>query len=110
MYYLNMNDFQIVGASPEMLVQVEDGTVSTHPIAGTRPRSDNPAEDIRLEKELQSDEKERAEHLMLLELGRNDIGRVSEPGTVQATEIMEIERYSHVMHLVSHVEGKLKAE
>ena len=110
MYYLNMNDFQIVGASPEMLVQVEDGTVSTHPIAGTRPRSDNPAEDIRLEKELQSDEKERAEHLMLLDLGRNDIGRVSEPGTVQATEIMEIERYSHVMHLVSHVEGKLKSE
>ena len=93
-----------------MLVQVEDGMVSTHPIAGTRPRSDNPAEDIRLEKELQSDEKERAEHLMLLDLGRNDIGRVSEPGTVQATEIMEIERYSHVMHLVSHVEGKLKSE
>ena len=110
MYYLNMNDFQIVGASPEMLVQVEDGMVSTHPIAGTRPRSDNPTEDIRLEEELKSDEKERAEHLMLLDLGRNDIGRVSEPGTVQATEIMEIERYSHVMHLVSHVEGKLKAE
>ena len=110
MYYLNLNGFQIVGASPEMLVQVEDGVVSTHPIAGTRPRGDNPEEDSRLEKELCSDEKERAEHLMLLDLGRNDIGRVSEPGTVQAVEIMGIERYSHVMHLVSHVEGKLKSE
>ena len=85
MYYLNMNDFQIVGASPEMLVQVEDGTVSTHPIAGTRPRADNPAEDIRLEKELQSDEKERAEHLMLLDLVRKDNGRVSEPRKVKST-------------------------
>ncbi len=110
MYYLNLNGFQIVGASPEMLVQVEDGVVSTHPIAGTRPRADNPEEDRRLEQELRSDEKERAEHLMLLDLGRNDIGRVSEPGTVQAVEIMGIERYSHVMHLVSHVEGKLKSE
>ena len=90
-----------------MLVQVQNGTVSTHPIAGTRPRSPDADEDVRLEAELRSDEKEQAEHIMLLDLGRNDVGRVSTPGTVSATEVMEIERYSHVMHLVSHVEGQL---
>ena len=107
MYYLDLDGFQIVGASPEMLVQVQNGIVSTHPIAGTRPRSPDADEDVRLEAELRSDEKEQAEHIMLLDLGRNDVGRVSTPGTVSATEVMEIERYSHVMHLVSHVEGQL---
>ena len=110
MYYLDLNGFQIVGASPEMMVQVEDSTVSMHPIAGTRPRSQDFDEDIRLEEELKNDEKEKAEHTMLLDLGRNDVGRVSQPGSVNVTEIMGIERYSHVMHLVSNVEGKLKDE
>jgi len=108
MYYLQLGDCHIVGASPEMLVRVEDGIVSTHPIAGTRPRSQDPAEDQALEQDLRRDEKELAEHAMLLDLGRNDIGRVSRPGTVQASQIMEVERYSHVMHLVSHVSGRLR--
>jgi len=108
MYYLHLGDCHIIGASPEMLVRVEDGVVATHPIAGTRPRGANPAEDLILEDELRSDEKECAEHIMLLDLGRNDIGRVSEPGTVQVTQLMEVERYSHVMHLVSHVQGRLR--
>jgi anthranilate synthase component 1 len=86
---------------------VEDGIVSNHPIAGTRPRSRETDKDAQLAKELISDEKERAEHLMLVDLGRNDIGRISEPGTVEVTQFMDIERYSHVMHLVSHVQGKL---
>ncbi len=110
MYYLNMGDFQIIGASPELLVQVEDGAVSTHPIAGTRPRSHDQEKDDLLENELRNDEKERAEHIMLVDLGRNDIGRVSQPGTVKVTQLMDVERYSHVMHLVSHVTGKLKSE
>ena len=109
MYYLNLDDFQIVGASPEMLVQVVDGVVSTVPIAGTRPRGKTPAEDDDLERELSTDEKERAEHIMLLDLGRNDLGRVSKPGTVQVMDVMKVERYSHVMHLVSTVSGKLAA-
>lgn len=107
MYYLDLDGFQIVGASPEMLVQVEGSTVATHPIAGTRPRGSDPAEDDVNERELRVDEKEQAEHIMLLDLGRNDIGRVSEPGTVEVTEMMGVERYSHVMHLVSNVKGKL---
>ena len=109
MYYLHMGDFHIVGASPELLVQAEDGVVSNHPIAGTRPRGKNPARDMALEEELKADEKERAEHIMLVDLGRNDIGRISEPGTVEVTQLMDVERYSHVMHLVSHVQGKLRA-
>ena len=108
MYYLNMDDFQIIGASPELLVQVEDGVVATHPIAGTRPRNQDPSKDNALEEELRNDEKEQAEHIMLVDLGRNDIGRVSQPGTVEVTQLMDVERYSHVMHLVSHVVGKLK--
>jgi len=108
MYYLHLDDCHIVGASPELLVRVEDGVVATHPIAGTRPRGASPAEDLALEEELKSDEKERAEHIMLLDLGRNDIGRVSEPGTVEVTQLMDVERYSHVMHLVSHVQGRLR--
>ena len=108
MYYLQLDDFQIVGASPEMLVQVENGMVATHPIAGTRPRGADEAEDDANEHELRTDEKERAEHIMLVDLGRNDIGRVSEPGSVRVTQLMDVERYSHVMHLVSHVTGKLR--
>ena len=108
MYYLQLGDFHIIGASPELLVRVEDGVVSTHPIAGTRPRGKNTAQDLELEKELKTDEKERAEHIMLVDLGRNDIGRVSKPGTVEVTQLMDVERYSHVMHLVSHVQGKLR--
>jgi len=108
MYYLHLDDFHIVGASPELLVRVDDGVVATHPIAGTRPRGADEIEDIALEEELRHDEKERAEHIMLLDLGRNDIGRVSEPGTVEVTQLMDVERYSHVMHLVSHVQGRLR--
>ena len=108
MYYMELNNFHIVGASPELLVQVEDGTVATHPIAGTRPRGIDSKDDLSLEQELRTNEKERAEHVMLVDLGRNDIGRVSEPGTVEVTQFMDVERYSHVMHLVSHVKGKLK--
>jgi anthranilate synthase component 1 len=108
MYYLHLGDFYIVGASPELLVRVEDGIVSNHPIAGTRPRGKDTAEDLALEEELKNDEKERAEHIMLVDLGRNDIGKISEPGTVEVTQLMDVERYSHVMHLVSHVQGKLR--
>ena len=110
MFFLDFNDFHIIGASPEILVRVEDGAVMTRPLAGTRPRGKTPAEDVALEQELRSDEKERAEHIMLVDLGRNDIGRVSEPGTVEVSELMEVERYSHVMHLVTHVQGKLRGD
>jgi len=109
MYYLDMGDFQIVGASPELLVRVEDGVVFTHPIAGTRPRGATPEEDERLATELLTDEKELAEHIMLVDLGRNDVGRVATPGTVTVDKLMEIEKYSHVMHIVSNVSGKLAA-
>jgi anthranilate synthase component 1 len=108
MYFLHMDDFHIVGASPELLVRVEDGIVSNHPIAGTRPRGKDNKADKALEKELKTDEKERAEHLMLVDLARNDVGRISEPGSVEVTQFMDVERYSHVMHLVSHVQGKLR--
>ena len=109
MYCLHLGDFYIVGASPELLVRVEDGIVSNHPIAGTRRRGKDATEDLALEEELKNDEKERAEHIMLVDLGRNDIGRISEPGTVEVSQLMDLERYSHVMHLVSHVQGKLQA-
>jgi len=108
MYFLHLGDFHIVGTSPELLVRVEDGIVSNHPIAGTRPRSKDNKEDKALEEELKNDEKECAEHLMLVDLARNDVGRISEPGTVEVTQFMDIERYSHVMHLVSHVQGRLR--
>ncbi len=108
MYYLDLGEAQIVGASPEMLVRVEDGQIDYHPIAGTRRRGRDEAEDRALEEELRGDEKERAEHVMLLDLGRNDVGRVSEAGSVCVAQVMEIERYSHVMHLVSHVTGRLR--
>jgi len=110
MFFLDFNDFHIIGASPEILVRVEDGMVMTRPLAGTRPRGKSPDEDLRLEKELRGDEKECAEHIMLVDLGRNDIGRVSEPGTVKVSDLMEVERYSHVMHLVTHVQGKLRRD
>ncbi len=110
MFYFDFKDFYIIGASPEILVRVEGDTVTTRPLAGTRPRGKTPAEDIVLEQELRADEKERAEHIMLVDLGRNDIGRVSEPGTVEVSELMEVERYSHVMHLVTNVQGKLRKD
>jgi anthranilate synthase component 1 len=108
MFYLDLGDAQLVGTSPEMLVRVEDGKIDYHPIAGTRRRGKDAEEDAALEEELVNDETERAEHVMLLDLGRNDVGRVSAPGTVQATQVMDVERYSHVMHLVSHVTGQLR--
>jgi len=107
MYFLNLGNFQIVGSSPELLVRLENGIVSNHPIAGTRPRGKDDADDVALETELRADEKEQAEHIMLVDLARNDVGRVSQPATVEVTQLMDVERYSHVMHLVSHVEGKL---
>lgn len=108
MFYLNLDDFQIVGSSPEILVRLEDETVTVRPIAGTRRRGTSPEHDLELEQELLSDPKEIAEHLMLIDLGRNDAGRVSEIGTVQLTEKMIVERYSHVMHIVSNVTGTLQ--
>lgn len=110
MFYFDFKDFYIIGASPEILVRAENGIVTTRPLAGTRRRGDDPKEDIALEKELKQDEKERAEHIMLVDLGRNDIGRVSEPGSVKVSDLMDVERYSHVMHLVTHVDGKLKKD
>ena len=110
MYYLNLADFHIVGAAIETVAKVEDGIVATHPIAGTRPRGQTPEQDAALESELKNSEKQRAEHIMLVDLGRNDIGRVSVPGTVSVTQLMDVERFSHVMHLVSHVEGRLRPE
>ena len=110
MFFVDMGDFQIVGASPELLVRVENGEVVTHPIAGTRKRGATPEEDERLAIELLGDEKERAEHIMLVDLGRNDVGRVAMPGTVKVPKMMEIEKYSHVMHIVSHVTGRLAAD
>ena len=108
MYYLNLGDHFVVGSSPEILVRLEDQVVTVRPIAGTRPRDKDTARDLALEKELLSDPKELAEHLMLIDLGRNDAGRVSQTGSVELTEKMIVERYSHVMHIVSNVEGRLK--
>jgi anthranilate synthase component 1 len=108
MYFLNFGEYQIVGASPELLVLVEDGKITTRPIAGTMPRGDTPDEDEAFAQRLLSDEKERAEHIMLVDLGRNDVGRVAQPGTVSVPRLMEIERYSHVMHIVSDVVGRLR--
>ncbi|MEU3194144.1 anthranilate synthase component I [Streptomyces sp. NPDC006992] len=107
MYLLRFEGFDIVGSSPEALVKVEDGRAMMHPIAGTRPRGATPGEDTALAEELLADPKERAEHLMLVDLGRNDLGRVCEPGSVEVVDFMSIERYSHVMHIVSTVTGQL---
>jgi len=108
MFYLNLDDFHIVGSSPEILVRLEDNTVTVRPIAGTRKRGSTPEQDIALEHELLADPKELAEHLMLIDLGRNDAGRVAEIGSVQLTDKMIVERYSHVMHIVSNVTGTLQ--
>ena len=109
MYFLDLGDFQIVGSSPEILARLEGDKVYVRPIAGTRRRGHDPAEDLALERELLADPKELAEHLMLIDLGRNDAGRVCEIGTVELTDKMVVERYSHVMHIVSNVTGTLKA-
>ena len=108
MFYFNFEDFQVVGASPEILVRLEDNVVTVRPIAGTRKRGATHDEDLALEAELLADEKERAEHLQLLDLGRNDCGRVASTGSVRVTEQFTVERYSHVMHIVSNVEGRLR--
>ncbi|WP_442601097.1 anthranilate synthase component I [Paenibacillus sp. KN14-4R] len=110
MYYLKMDDEVIVGTSPELLVRVEDERVETMPIAGTRPRGKTADEDQALAEELLADEKERAEHLMLVDLGRNDLGRVSDFGSVRCDTFMDVQRYSHVMHIVSNVSGKLRKD
>lgn len=110
MFFYHLDDFHIVGASPEILVRLESDTVTVRPIAGTRPRGKNIKEDAELAADLLADPKELAEHVMLMDLGRNDIGRVAQTGTVVVTEKMQIENYSHVMHIVSNVEGKLKPE
>ncbi len=107
MFFLDFGEHQIVGASPELLVRLEDGIVTNHPIAGTRPRGQSVQEDEQYAVDLMADEKERAEHIMLVDLGRNDVGRISKPGTVQVPQLMEVERFSHVMHIVSHVEGQI---
>lgn len=108
MFYYDMGDHHVVGASPEILVRLDDGIVTSRPIAGTRPRGKTREQDLALADELLADPKERAEHVQLMDLGRNDVGRVAQIGTVKVTDNMLIERYSHVMHIVSNVEGKLK--
>ena len=110
LFFVRTPGFEVVGASPELLLQVEGDRLTTHPIAGTRPRGADAREDALLAEELQRDPKERAEHVMLVDLGRNDLGRVSAAGTVTVSKYMEVERYSHVLHLVSHVEGRLKPD
>ena len=108
LFFVRMPEFSVVGASPELLVRVEGDHMTTHPIAGTRPRGATPAEDAKLAYELERDPKERAEHVMLVDLGRNDLGRVARPGSVNVSKYMEVERYSHVLHLVSNVEARLR--
>lgn len=108
MFFLDFTRFQVVGASPELLVRVDDGVVSNHPIAGTRPRGTSEGNDATLAADLLADEKERAEHIMLVDLGRNDVGRVSRPGSVRLAKLMDIEKFSHVMHIVSNVDGDLR--
>src|SRR5829696_541344 len=110
LFFVRVPAFEVVGASPELLVQVDGDKLSTHPIAGTRPRGATPAEDQLLAEHLERDPKERAEHVMLVDLGRNDLGRVARPGTVTVSRYMDVERYSHVLHLVSHVEGRLRPD
>jgi anthranilate synthase component I len=110
MFYLDMRDFHIVGASPELLVRFEDNEVTIRPIAGTRPRGVDRQSDEHFATELKNDPKEQAEHVMLVDLARNDVGRVSTPGSIHVSEFMEIERYSHVMHLVSNITGQLRTE
>jgi anthranilate synthase component 1 len=108
MYFLRLGDTHVIGSSPEMLVRVTGRKLEYRPIAGTHPRGLDETEDERLEQQMRADEKERAEHVMLVDLGRNDLGRVSEYGSVKVRDLMYVERYSHVMHLVSALEGRLK--
>jgi len=110
MFYLNLGETKLIGSSPEILARLTNKRIELRPIAGTRPRGKTPEEDLDLERELTSDPKERAEHIMLVDLGRNDVGRVAIPGSVSVPRLMDVERYSHVMHLVSGVEGRLKPE
>ena len=110
MFYLNFGDIRLIGASPEILVRLTNGKIELRPIAGTRPRGATPEQDNALEKDLLDDPKERAEHIMLVDLGRNDVGKVAAPGSVAVPRLMEIERYSHVMHIVSRIEGVLKPQ
>ena len=110
LFFVRVPGFEVVGASPELLVQLDNDKLTTHPIAGTRPRGADAREDEILAEQLQRDPKERAEHVMLVDLGRNDLGRVARPGTVTVSKYMEVERYSHVLHLVSHVEGRLRPD
>src|SRR5262245_32929306 len=110
LFFVRTPAYEVVGASPELLLQVEGDKLTTHPIAGTRPRGADDREDRIIAEQLQRDPKERAEHIMLVDLGRNDIGRVSRPGTVNVSKYLEVERYSHVLHLVSHVEGRLRPD
>jgi anthranilate synthase component 1 len=110
LFYLPFGDFALIGSSPEILVRVEEGVVTIRPLAGTRPRGRNEDEDRALAEELVADPKERAEHIMLVDLGRNDVGRVAEYGSVQLTDVMKVERYSHVMHITSNVNGRLRAD
>ena len=105
MFFFNFNDFQIIGSSPEILVRLRNDKITIRPIAGTRPRGSNSAKDAFFKKQLINDKKELSEHLMLLDLGRNDIGKVSKINTVKVTEKFKVEKYSHVMHIVSNVEG-----
>ena len=110
MFLLDCDDFKIIGSSPELLVKLQNGKTAVHPIAGTRPRGVDEKDDLKNEKDLLNDEKEISEHLMLLDLGRNDLGKIAIPGSVKVTQQMEIERYSHVMHIVSHVEADINPE
>ncbi len=110
MYYLDFGDFNLVGSSPELLVRVEDGVIDNRPIAGTRRRGKDEKEDEQLAKDMLADEKERAEHIMLVDLGRNDVGKVSEYGKVEVDQLMKVEYYSHVMHMVSSVKGQLRED
>src|SRR5690606_6285965 len=107
LYFMELGELAVVGASPEVLVRLEDGRMTVRPIAGTHPRAATPEEDEKLAAKMLADPKERAEHVMLLDLGRNDIGRVAVPGSVEVTEAFVVERYSHVMHIVSNVEGRV---
>src|SRR5262249_14926110 len=110
LYFLRFGDTHVLGSSPEMLVRVRGRKLEYRPIAGTHRRGSSETEDVQLEQEMLNDEKERAEHVMLVDLGRNDLGRVSEYGSVKVRDLMYVERYSHVMHLVSALEGKLRAD
>src|SRR4029079_14668676 len=110
LFFVRVPSFEVVGASPELLVQVDGDKLSTLPIAGTRPRGASPAEDQLLAEQLERDPKERAEHVMLVDLGRNDLGRVARPGSVTVSKYMDVERYSQLLHLVSHVHGELRHE